>query len=75
VFGPFPHRENAHPIRFKTGIIICSGDIVLVVVFGDVAKLGITTALLHKSGGGEGCTFRAPCALVAPDFEGVAEWN
>jgi hypothetical protein len=30
--GPFPHRGNAHPVRFKTGIIICYGDMVLVVI-------------------------------------------
>jgi hypothetical protein len=49
--GLFPHRGNAHPVRFKTGIIICSGDMVLVVVFGEVTKLAVATALLlHKSG-------------------------
>jgi hypothetical protein len=38
-------------VRFKTGIIICSGDMVLVVVFGEVTKLAVATALLlHKSG-------------------------
>jgi hypothetical protein len=35
----------------RSRIIICSGDMVLVVVFGEVTKLSIATALLlHKAG-------------------------
>jgi hypothetical protein len=37
---------KARPIKAKKGIIIFSGDMVLVVVFDEVTKLAVKTALL-----------------------------